>query len=233
MIILTRCISRLACLAGMSAMALGAVPAAAQFYYSPPNLATAPVIGVEPELEISLPGATPLEVQAGMVWHLRAAMNVAALQCDFEPNLLTVSNYNATLAQHKSELDQTVKILEGYFARTVGRGSVGNRAFDRFNTKAYSSYSTVHAQKDFCNVMGSVGREAIFAPRGSLAQVARNRLGEIRRAQIPTGEQYFTNPAYAFKATLPLFTKKCWKKDALRDDCEKAWQKYATSAGNK
>ena len=30
-----------------------------------------------------------------MVWNLRAALNVAALQCQFGPTLLTLPNYNA------------------------------------------------------------------------------------------------------------------------------------------
>ncbi len=35
---------------------------------------------------------------------MRAALNVAALQCQFEPMLTTVSNYNATLKDHEAEL---------------------------------------------------------------------------------------------------------------------------------
>lgn len=212
--------------AGMTA----ATPAPAQFFYKAPNLATAPATGAEPELALNLPGATPDELKAGVLWHLRVAMNVAALQCDFEPSLLTVSSYNATLAHHRPELSQTLKTLGGYFTRVTGSTKAGTTALDQYNTKAYSSYSTVNAQRDFCNVMGNVGRDAIYAPRGSLYVVAQKRLGEIRRALVPTGEQYFTNPAYNFRATLPDFGKKCWKKDVLRPDCEAAWRKSAEAA---
>ena len=213
----------------IAGLAAAAVPAQAQFFYQAPDLSTPPVTGTEPSLELNLPGATPDELKAAVMWHLRVAMNVAALQCDFEPSLLTVSNYNATLAHHKDEIGSALATLERHFQRTAGRGRVGDRAFDQYNTQAYSSYSTVRAQRDFCSVMGGVGRDAIFAPRGTLMSVAQRRLGEIRKALVPSGDQYFTNPAYAFKATLPQFSKKCWKKDRLREDCEKAWRKYAAS----
>lgn len=218
--------NRLAALA-IATMAGFATTTNAQLYFVEPDLSTPPVTGIEPELELNVPGATAVEMRAALTWHLRVAMNIAALQCDFEPSLLTVSNYNATLAHHKAELAAAFDALGGYFQRTTGRGKAGDRALDHYNTKIYSSYSTVHAQRDFCNVMGKVGREAIFSNRGTLYRIAQNHMGEIRRALVPTGEQYFTNPAYDYKATLPLFTKKCWKKDRLRANCETAWRDYA------
>ena len=211
---------------------LGAVfpaPAVAQYYYAPPNLATPPVTGLEPELGLGLPGATPEELRAGLIWHLRVAMNVAALQCDFEPGLLTVSNYNATLAHHKTELADSFLRLGGYFKRVQGNAKSGQRGLDEYNTRTYSSYSTVFAQRDFCNVMAGVGRDAIFATRGALIAVAQRRLGEIRKSLMPAGDQYFTNPAYGFRAVLPSLTKKCWKKDKLRETCAQAWTMEAAS----
>jgi len=212
------------CAAFLSGIGINA-PAHAQIFYKAPDLSTPPMTGAEPQLALNLPGATDTELRAGMLWHLRVAMNVGALQCDFEPSLLTVSNYNATLAHHKSELAGAFDTLTGYFRRSGNPSArTATRAFDKYNTRVYSSYSTVHAQKDFCQVMGHVGREAIFTPRASLGQLAQKRLGEIRRALVPTGEQYFTNPGYGFHATLPSFSKKCWKRNKLRKKCEKAWK---------
>lgn len=214
-----------------AAMALAAAPAQAQFYFAEPDLSAAPVTGVEPELALNLPGASADELRSALAWHLRAAMNVAALQCDFAPGLLTVSNYNAAIAHHDDELAKSLATVTGYFHRTVGKGKPGDRAFDVYNTKIYSLYSTVHAQRDFCNEMSKVGREAIFTPRGSFYTLAQKRLGEVRKALVPTGEQYFTNPAYGFTATLPDFSKKCWKKDSLAANCAKAWESRAKSGG--
>lgn len=213
-----------------TAIALSAVPAQAQFYFSEPDLTAPPVTGAEPQLSLGLPDATATELRAALVWHLRAALNVAALQCDFAPSLLTVSNYNASLAHHDDELAANLKTLTGYFHRKVGRGRPGDRAFDVYNTKAYSLYSTVHAQRDFCNLMGKIGREAIFARRGSFHTIAENRIGQVRKALVPTGEQYFTNPGYNFTASLPDFGKKCWKKNDLKPNCAQAWEQRAGSA---
>ncbi len=206
------------------------LPAAAQYYYQAPDISAPPVTGVEPQLGLGLPGATTEELRAALVWHLRAAMNIAALQCDFEPSLLTVSNYNATLAHHKAELADSFARLETYFKRTAKSAAAGQRAFDMYNTRIYSSYSTVHAQREFCGAMGLAGREAIFARRGTLTAVAQRYLGQIRRALIPAGDQYFTNPAYGYQAVLPSFGKKCWKKDRLRDQCGEAWKKAVANA---
>ncbi|MPT49303.1 MAG: hypothetical protein E2598_12950 [Sphingobium sp.] len=202
-----------------------ALPAQAQFYFSAPDLSGAPVTGAEPELGLNIPGATPEEQRAALVWHMRAALNVAALQCDFEPSLLTVSNYNAAIAHHDDELARNLATLTGYFHRTVGKGRPGDRAFDAYNTKVYLGYSTVHAQKDFCNVMGKIGRDAIFTPRGQFNQLASNRLSEVRKALKPTGEQYFNNPGYGYTTVLPDFDKKCWKKDVLTAKCMNDWNK--------
>lgn len=213
-------------------LALGvAAPAQAQFYFSAPDLSSPPVTGMEPELNINLPGATPAEINAALVWNLRVAMNVAALQCDFEPSLLTVSNYNATLAHHKDELSGAYSTLEGYFQRSIGRGKTGMRAMDKYNTRLYATYSTVHAQRDFCGEMSRIGRQVIFSRRGTLLDIARTRLGEIRKALVPGAEQYFVNPAYNYTATLPSLGKKCWKKDAMRDKCESDWEKDIARTG--
>lgn len=209
--------------AGLAALTPGA-PAHAQFYFSSPDLTSPPVTGTEPELALGLPGATQPEIDAALLWNLRVAMNVAALQCDFEPSLLTVSNYNATIAHHKGELATAYSGLEGYFQRTVGRGASGMRAMDKYNTRLYAFYSTVHAQRDFCAEMGKIGRETIFAKRGTLLTIARTRLAEIRKALVPMGERYFTNPAYDFDTALPSFSKKCWKKNNMTQSCEKAWK---------
>src|SRR3546814_4087726 len=69
-----------------------------------------------------------------MVWTLRAAMNVAALQCEFEPTLLTRTNYNAMLKDHKAELAASIDTLLAYFVRTNGKNKrQGQSALDHFS----------------------------------------------------------------------------------------------------
>src|SRR3546814_4168051 len=85
------------------AMACFATPAAAQFFWKPADLHAATVEGNEPNLGFALPGATPSEYRAALLWSMRAGLNVAALQCQFAPTLLTLSNSNALSAHHDDE----------------------------------------------------------------------------------------------------------------------------------
>lgn len=211
----------------LGAIACVATPAPAQFFWSPPNLSTPPVTGAEPELGLNLPGATPADLRAALVWHMRSALNVAALQCDFEPTLLTVSNYNAMLAHHKAELASAFDGVSAYFKRT--RGKSWQKELDQYGTRIYSAYSTVQAQRGFCQTMGSVGRDAIFAERGTLHQLAQRRMGEVRKSLVLSGEQYFSNPAYSYRAAMPSMAKQCWKKNRLSDACRESWEKEVTA----
>ncbi|MET0136923.1 MAG: hypothetical protein ABW192_00915, partial [Sphingobium sp.] len=137
-----RALPRLRCLPALltgAALAVAA-PAQAQLFWQPADLSTPPMTGAEAN-GVNLPGATPAELQAGLLWHLRASLNVAALQCDFEPTLLTTSNYNAMLAHHDAELARAFKVLGDYFKRVNGAGP-GQKLFDQYGTRTYSSYST-------------------------------------------------------------------------------------------
>ncbi|MFT3967203.1 MAG: hypothetical protein QM690_15110 [Sphingobium sp.] len=203
---------------------LAAAPAQAQLFWQPPDVSTPPLTGAEPGFGTALPGATPAELQAALVWHLRAALNVAALQCDFEPTLLSTSNYNSMINHHRAELAGSFKTLADYFKRANGTVA-GQKLFDQYGTRVYSSYSAVQGQIDFCQVAGKVGREAIFAPRGSLYKVAQQRLGELRGALVAKGDTVYGNPAYGFTATLPPLDNKCWKKGELVKKCAATWAK--------
>jgi len=201
-----------------------AQPAAAQFFWSPPNFSAAPLTDAEAATALGLPGATPEEIRAGLVWNLRAALNVAALQCQFEPTLLSISNYNAMIAHHDAELDAAQASLLGYFQRTAGKGKPGQAAADQYGTRIYSGYSTVQAQRGFCQAAALVGRQAIFANRGGLHEVARNGLGSIKKSLVLAGEQFYGDPGRSYSLTLPSFDPKCWKKAKLRPECQVAYE---------
>lgn len=202
---------------------LAAQPAAAQFFWSPPDFSAPPLTDATAATALGLAGASPAEIKAGLAWNLRAALNVAALQCDFDRTLLTTSNYNAMIAHHDAELDAAQATLLGYFQRTVGKGKAGQSAADMYNTRIYSSYSTVQAQKGFCQAAAEVGREAIFADRGTLGDLGRTGLASIKKATIPAGEQFYGTPGYDYVVALPSFDPKCWKKGVLQPACHRAW----------
>jgi hypothetical protein len=194
-----------------AAVLLTAAPASAQFFMLSKDFTGAPVVGDEPGIGQPMPGATRDELTAGLVWNMRAALNVAALQCQFEPTLLTVSNYNAILADHRKELKESFDTLTKYFVRTNKTAKLGQGALDQFGTRTYSGFATVAAQYNFCQVAASIGRDAIYQPRGSFAQIAQTRMRELRNSLVPWGEQRFPR-YYAAQATLPRMEAICWSK---------------------
>lgn len=193
--------------------ALGAVPATAQFFFKPKVLEGGRVTGEEPGIGQPMPGATPAELKAGVTWNMRAALNVAALQCQFEPSLLTVANYNAILADHRDELKTSFDTLTKYFVRVNDKNAKrGQAALDQFGTRTYASFATVAAQYNFCRTAGLIGRDALFTPRGQFGELALDRMRELRNSLVPWGEQQF--PLLRVQqATLPRFDKACWSKD--------------------
>ena len=207
---------RIAAALALAAGGLAAQPASAQFYLQSHDMSGKPVSGEEPDLGFSMPGATPAELRAGLLWNMRAGLNVAALQCQFEPTLLVVSNYNSMLKDHDAEFDAAQATLNKYYLRTAKGKSkkAGSDAFDAFGTHIYSGFSTVSAQRNFCQTANQIGRDAIFTPRGQLTALAQARTRELRNSLVPYGEQGVPSYVYARTDNLPLprLDVLCWSK---------------------
>lgn len=195
------------------ASALSATPASAQFFFKNPDLKGAPVTVNEPGVTLALPDATPVEHRAGLVWSLRAALNIAALRCQFEPTLMSVQKYNAVLIDHQAELKMSLDALNKYFARTskTKKGTVG---LDQYGTRLYSMFSNVGSQYLFCQTAADIAHDAIVAPRGKLYVVAENRLREMRNGMRLLGEQAFGGRLGLdmSQVRIPRFDPACWTK---------------------
>ncbi|MDE0878049.1 MAG: hypothetical protein OSB00_05180 [Sphingomonas bacterium] len=224
---------RIAFAVGTAAIGIGAAaPAAAQFFMKSHDFSDAPNTGTESDIGLVLPGATADEQRAALVWNMRAALNVAALQCQFEPTLLSVGNYNALLTDHKDELKSAFDTLNKYFQRTNKGARAGQNALDQFSTRTYSTYATVAAQYGFCQTTASIGRDAIFAPRGGFVDLVVARTRELRNSLTPYGEQQFPRYIGRDYATYPMLDDKCWNKKGEWQDrkCgEMTWQPIATA----
>lgn len=234
-----------AAMAGVAA----ASPAAAQFYLKSHDFSGAPVRGDEAGVLPPLPDATPAEQRANMVWTMRAALNVAALQCDFQPTLTTVANYNALLHDHKAELDDSWTTLGKYFARmnggpkvvkakakakgkSAGAHGAGESAREHYQTQVYSSFSTIQAQINFCQTASSIGRDALFAPRGQFGALAEQRIREVRNSLTPYGEQGFVHYAASDQTAMPRFDPACWSKKGEWVTKKCGTQQWTPSAQN-
>ena len=172
-------------LKGLGAAILLALSAAApaQLYVTDPVYPSAPIDGSDALVGLRLPGATPAEYRAHLLWNLRSGLNVAALNCQFSPFLRTVDSYNAVISQHARELAAAYTALEGYFRRVGGRN--GPRRFDDYSTQTYNNFSPQSAQLAFCQTAARIGKEALAKPRGQLADLAAARVRELRTSLIP------------------------------------------------
>lgn len=215
-----------ACLwaAAAASMMVAAIPASAQLFFRSPDFRGQPVSGGEPGITLPLPGATKAELDASIVWTLRAGLNFAALQCQFAPSLMTRVNYNGVIAHHAKELNADYQKLGAYFKRTAKKGTSANEiasAFDRFNTRTYNSFSTVDAQRGFCQTAASIGDAALMAPKGTLVSIARARLMEMRNSLKPMDDMINARRDYAFAgAEVPAYAPECFdKKGQVKKSC--------------
>lgn len=207
-------------LAPVATFLLFASPAQAQGYWVPPNFSGLPINGYEAGMGVPLPNANAVEQRAAIVWNMRAGLNVAALQCAFDPTLRTLQNYNAILNDHTAELASSFNTLAAYFKRTNKTAAAGQKALDTFSTKTYSGFSTVRAQIGFCYAASRVGRIALFTPKAKFVNMAEGYLRELRNSLTAQGEQQFRFRLPYRLAALPNFAEeRCWKKGKYIASC--------------
>lgn len=185
-----RAMPRLAALGPALGLVLAPVsaPAAAQ---RPPYIPKA----------VELSGANPAEAAALAVWSLRAALNVAAIQCQFSPFLRAVPTYNSLLKQHAGEFMAAQSVLGRHFTRIKGKGKAGATAFDQFNTRLWQSYSTLDAQRPFCAAAARAGYATLVTPIGKLGEAASERVGAVRASLTPLAETLGRTEALAVPAS--------------------------------
>ncbi len=169
--------------AALAAFCLGMpATAQAQLFYDDPRFEGGILEPGDPLVGEPLPGANNAESRAGLIWNLRAALNVAALRCQFSKYLRSVDTYNAVLAHHSAELASAYQTLGNYFKRTHG-AKQGQTLFDRWNTTTYQNFSTQHT-RGFCQVASHIGKDALSRPKGEFYAVARERMRELRNSSM-------------------------------------------------
>lgn len=163
--------------------------AAATVEAVPPPTGSLDINGQMTPAEVMLRPTTAPESEANAIWNVRAALNIAALQCQFSPFLATVNLYNAVLKQHGEEFDRARLTLVAHFRR-YDRDR-GPNSFDQYTTRVYNSFSTLDAQYAFCERSALIGRELLGVPKKGLGPIARDRAAAIRAALVPVSPLLF------------------------------------------
>ena len=207
--------------AALAAALLAPQAASAQLFLYDPVYPTGPIEPSDPLVGIPIPGATPAEYRAHLLWNLRSGLNVAALQCQFSPYLRAVDNYNAILDHHSGEFAAAYTALEGYFRRVHGR--TGPRRFDDYSTQTYNNFSTFEAQLGFCQTAARIAREALATRKGQLGGVAQARMRELRGSLTPAYENYYFSRTPVPLSPINLAPADCSRLPRReRRECERA-----------
>lgn len=202
--------------ATVTAVPAAPVATASYLYWIKPNFAGEPVRGDEPGIGLPMPGATAKELRAHLLWNMRAGLNVAALQCQFSPSLMTVRNYNDILRHHARELNDAYATLGAYFKRTAGKG--WQKALDQYTTRTYNGFSTLYAQIGFCETAGLIGRDAIGRRKGDLHLTAEQHMREFRNSLVPARDGLFAFSHSIAPRRLANLDDECWdRKGRYRD----------------
>ncbi len=198
--------------------ALAPIPATAQIFWQAPPVSGPPLMPGEIAMGVPLAGATVAEERANWAWQMRAGLNVAKLQCKFDPTLLTADSYDGVYINHAVELAAAYDTLRKYFLRTNKAPKAAQNALDKYGTKTYSAFSTVASQYGFCQAASRVGKKALFTPRGAFTIFTVERLRELRNSLAPGGEQLFRHTRVDIPAV--NFAAECWdRKGRYIDKC--------------
>jgi len=124
---------------------------------------------------------SPLE----SLWHMRAALNVAALGCRDADEGATIAAYNGLIRNQSAELAIAGEAVAARYKAQYGAG--WQDALDRDMTRLYNYFAQPAAQADFCNTAKSV--------LAQLATVEPAQLADFAVTELPALEAPFWSPA--------------------------------------
>jgi len=112
------------------------------------------------------------------IWHLRAALNVAALNCQGPVWGEIAQNYNRYLQVHKSRLAQTNKAVDGeYVKRFPGQNAL--RVRDTAMTDLYNYFALPPVRAEFCDRSLLKSREVVALPLTALPEYSFGALADL------------------------------------------------------
>lgn len=112
------------------------------------------------------------------LWHVRMALNVAALSCHGvnEPARI---QYNQILHVHEAALREANAAVDRNY--TVAYGASGFKARELLNTVVYNFFALPPVQKSFCPVAIEVGAKVLATPSSQLLAYAPEALTALEK----------------------------------------------------
>lgn len=124
----------------------------------------------------------PVQITASKgedLWHLRSALNVAALVCAPKSYAQLAPGYNQMLRSHKDLLAAAVQTELDQFK---ARSAKWQAAYDTHMTKLYNVYSLTQQRPVFCETATAIVTEASTSSSDTLKGRATAMLFRINRA---------------------------------------------------
>jgi hypothetical protein len=115
------------------------------------------------------------------LWHVRAALNVAAIGCRGPENAALVAAYNRLLTGRKAALAKANKTVEAQFRK---RGSGWQDAHDRYMTQLYNFFSMPQATAAFCRTAAAIAPRAADTEASALPGFAPTALMQLEAPMI-------------------------------------------------
>ncbi|WP_070156583.1 hypothetical protein [Sphingobium phenoxybenzoativorans] len=141
--------------------------------------------------------------EAATLWHVRMALNVAALSC-LKQDAARVQ-YNQLLNAHKTILAKTNKAVDAEYKERLG--SKGVDARDRLNTRVYNFFALPPVQERFCDRAIVVGRAANARKSSELSAYAPEAIASL---EAPFLEFYDAYAVYQVRLA-------AWRKEGRQE----------------
>jgi hypothetical protein len=112
------------------------------------------------------------------IWNFRAAINVAALNCQGPVWGVTAQNYNQMLVAHKTRLAQANTAVDNeYRKRFPGQNAL--RVRDTRSTELYNYFAFPPVREEYCNTSLRKVQESLAVPATAFPEYAIGALGDI------------------------------------------------------
>lgn len=136
-----------------------------------------PAVAARPPAPVALSPIHSSVSEAEQVWHVRAALNVAALSCTSQKGPGIARNYNLVLARHARALSESYSAKTTRYQQVAGKG--WQRAMDQEMTRLYNHWAWPAAQQQFCDAADGIARRAASLPPAEFNSYAPGALAEL------------------------------------------------------
>jgi hypothetical protein len=125
------------------------------------------------------------------IWHLRSALNVAAINCRGLMWAQITPDYNQFLTVHKTQLARATKAIDTDYKKRYG-GVAGLRVRDTKSTELYNYFALPPVKQEFCDTSMRKVHELLLVPTAAFPEYAVGAIKEIDGIYIRFFDAYAT-----------------------------------------